>query len=339
MFYELNLIALVASNNNKKLILWDNERKLVICSTQFKTAIVGLKALKKLIFLATKEEINICNLNDNHNYIEIISKIPIHPLSNSAFDIWMLNNSSYYLSYVNEKSLIKLIIIYENYGKTQDIISFDAGFSDSPNIQNIIYNEKLNSLFIINEIGTSIKCYNCEDYSLVCEFYRGKNFAYISSISNIGDQYIAVASSNKTIHIFEINKKSKSSNNSYISKFYNFFKNPFNINRSLIKIRLNEISKDEEESGFFDLDFKTKGVLLLYEEELEELACLGYNGTIYFIKLDLENFSYKIINKYTWCVHNDSKNYSVYISDDFSFDLVSMNNKEDIKEIEKWKIV
>ena len=138
MFYELNLITFIASQNNKKLVLWDNDKKTVISSTQFKSEIISLKALKKLIFAATKDDINICNLNSSHKYIEIISKVAINPSSNSAFDVWMSNNSTYNLACVSDKANLRFVAIYENLAKTQDIKRINSCFIESKSIK--LYN-------------------------------------------------------------------------------------------------------------------------------------------------------------------------------------------------------
>jgi hypothetical protein len=349
MFYELNLIAFVGSANNqkfhnKKLVLWDNDKKKAVQMTQFKSPIVNIKVIKRVIFIATKEEINICIFNENFNVVEIISKVNID--FSSSFDIWISNNSTYFLASVFNKSYIKITATYDNCSKSEELKTIDTEFYDFP-IQNIFYNDKINMLFVVDGNGSYIKGYNSNDFSQVCNFYRGQSFAFVSSICVIKNNYLAVSSSNRTIHIFEISYNNGNSNNnisnsnsySYFGKLFNFFKNPFSLNKSIVKIRLNEITEKEEEMSIFDSDFKSKGLILLYDDENDHLICLGYNGIIYYVKFDADNKSYKIINKYNWCISDELKN-SIYVSEDFALNLIGMQSKINIEnESDNWKII
>lgn len=360
MFYELSLAVFTGSANNpkfhnKKLVLWDNEKKSVICSTQFKSEILNIKIIRKLIFVTTRDEINVCIFNEKYSVIEITNKLTLDGSnSTSCFEAWVCeDDKKYYLANISNKTFVNITVIYETCLEATKIKTIDTGLT-SEGIQNIIYNEKVNILFVIDVNGSNIKGFNCSDFQLKCEFYRGKNFAMISSITSIKNKYIAVASGNKTIHIFEINqneaisnsnvstaKSAKNSTNigtlSFFSGYlYKFLTNPYQLNKSIIKIRLNEINENYE---FFDLDFKKKGTILFYDDFNDELSCLGYNGKIYILKLDFKQMTYEIKSKFNWCIGDDIKN-SQYTSEDFSLDLNGLNKKkEDDSQSDNWKII
>lgn len=339
MFYELDLVAFSGSSknmkyHNKKLVLWDNNKKTIISSTQFKSEILSLKVLKKLIIVGTKLEINICNFNDFHNIIEIIYKIPVEENTlNPCFDIWV-NRSKYYIAHLKNKSQIEVISIYENCLETEIIKNFDSEFEE---IQNIFYNEKFSCLFIVDAMGCNIKGFCCKNFSKKYEFYRGKNFAYISSIISANDKYVIISSSNKTIHIFEIypNESMKNYSTSYFGSFLNFVTNPYKLNKSLMKINLDE----SEEFDFFGNEFRKKGCLLSFSENDQILNCLSYNGVNYQYRLNFEFFTYEMVNRINWSF-DDSIKLSITISNDFTLDLVSINkNKLSEEEETNWKII
>jgi hypothetical protein len=349
MFYELSLVAFAGSENNnkfhnKKLVLWDNNLKNVIHSTQFKSPILNIRIVKKLIFLSTKDEVNICNFNDKKNYIEIIAKVKFDTPATLCFEIWSRaqeNIQKYFLATVINKNYIQITTIFENCLEEDCVKSFDCGIEFG--VQNLIYDEKLDVLFVIDLNGSNIKGFSCtNNFSLIFNLYRGKSFSLITSIISIRNKYLAVASSNRTIHIFDISEgKSEEvkKSTSYVKMFYNFFTNPFKLNKSILKIRLNEEITGSE-FDFYEVDFKKKGTILIYNEKKDELVCLGYNGKICIIKLEVESQTYLIKYKFDWCSTDDIK-VSQYISEDFcTLELYSVNNKTEIEsENDNWKII
>lgn len=358
MFYELSLVAIVGSQNNKtfhnrKLVLWDNIRKTVVNSTQFKSAITSLKIIKKLIFVGTKEEINICVYNESHNYIETIQKIQIDSHSCSNFEVWV-NESNYYIINVLNKSQLRVNMIYCSCLEIDTLLLVETGFQNG--IQNIFYCDKIKSLFVVDSDGINIKCYHVNfdstgkiDLIARYELYRGKSTSIISSITSIQDRYLALSSCNGTIHIFDSIMEENTQINrsySYISYFYNFFTNPFKLNKSILKIRLDQIKNNEID--FFDYDFKTKGIILLSNEQsndindnkkTDELVCLSYDGKIYTIKLDLKLQNYEIKSTLDWSGIEDIKTSSNYISEDFTLDLISINKSKNDNNSDNWKII
>jgi hypothetical protein len=327
-------------------------KKTVIADTQFKSEITYIKVIKKLIVVGTKEEINICNLNEKYNVIEITTKLAIDNNTNNCFDVWSSNldlskinqsisvDKKYYLGYVTNKSSIDIISIYENCFESEKVKSFNSGFESG--VQNIFQNEKLNLLLIVDSNGSYIKGFSLTDFTQTCEFYRGQNVAYISSITNINDNYIAVASCNKTLHIFPLSnkvEKIEKVSSSYFGKFYNFITNPYQLNKSIMKIRLDEMNT-KEEFDFFDLEFRKKGSILIWEEEEKVLTCLSYNGITYKYSLNFETLTYELKSKLTWCLGDVVKS-SLFISyDDYTLDLVTINKKKlNDENGDNWKLI
>jgi hypothetical protein len=101
---------------------------------------------------------------------------------------------------------------------------------------------------------------------MICSFYRGNLSAVITSLAAVNNEYISVSSSTKTIHLFHIdnNQLVEVKNDSWMGKnlfsLKQRFLNPFGLNKSIIKIRINS---DSDES-YYDNDFNKKGSILFY---------------------------------------------------------------------------
>ncbi len=299
----------------------------MISSTQFKNSLLNIKVLKNVIFASTKEEINICYFNKEYNMIEVKQKIFD---CSSKFDIWLFKNN-YLLSCMDQNNCIKLIEVYENDYEYHTIATIDHGLNG---IQNILYDEKSDMLFIIDSEGRNIKGYaltNLPEYKLICELYRGKSPSQITSIVTFNRKYVIVGNSNKTLHIFEMKLSEK--NESYFSSFYSLFLNPYKLNKSLMKIRINEFNIEDD---FFENDYRHKGNILLYNEYTDQLICISYNGKTLIFKIDIHNLKSELVNEFKWCSPVDELKNSTYVSDDVSLKFSYCN-----KQIESnsWKIV
>jgi hypothetical protein len=255
---------------------------------------------------------------------------------------------------------VKITVIHENSLETEKLCSFETGYSSS-GLQNIFYSEKTNIIFVIDGNGIYIKSFQQEkdEFKMIGEYYRGQSQTLITSLCTVNDKHFAISSSNRTIHLFQIypdqtdkNNKIQNAqhkrNDSYFSFFYNFLTNPFHLNKSIIKIRLDDIilKKEKEEEGinnqFFNFDFKTKGSILIFQEETQELICLCYNGQMFSFKIDLEKLDYSMTNKSDWCLINEQR-VSHYYSEDTSLDLYvvnkSTNHCTEMSNIDNWKII
>jgi len=179
-------------------------------------------------------------------------------------------------------------------------------------------------LFAVDSDGINIKAFKLntklKSFELLSCFYRGKSNVFISSIVLINKQTVAVASGNKTIHIFAFEVKSSessaeqgalqeargsisssaSSSKSYFGGLFAFIRNPYQLNKSVIKIRINDVSEKHEDSGIYASCFGKRGVVLFWDYESKMLKCLGYNGKVYYIKLDLLKSEYAFEKVYDW---------------------------------------
>lgn len=114
-------------------------------------------------------------------------------------------------------------------------------------------------LLVADKCGKNINIYSYRDFSLLNTFYRGSSSAILSGFCMIDNNYMAVSSSNKTIHIFNITTK--------ISQSTSFFGITTSIfsqlkgNRSEVKIALCL------ENTFFDTDFNRKGCILIQNDK------------------------------------------------------------------------
>lgn len=359
LFYECQVVAFTGSEankryHNKKLVLFDNNSRSVIASTQFNSVIKDIKALKQLIIVQTRENLNICRHNENKTYIETCLKISI--ASDSPFSIWMTYDKKYEIATISEKCVLNVTKIFENSLETEKSIKIDTKLTSG--IQTTFYCERSCILFAVDLAGVNINGYkissnsNKAEYELIFQLYRGKSEAQISSITTIRDNYVAIISSHGTIHIFDFGGTSinngNNSSNGYFSKFYTFLTNPYDLNKSLLKIRLNEDVVDDEGYTFFELDYKLKGSILYYDDITDELVCLSYNGKIYRIALDFKNLNYSIKSRMEWC-SSECTRISQYISEEFQLDLnhhivsdrfSTTFMKEESPNIEnKWKII
>lgn len=190
-------------------------------------------------------------------------------------------------------------------------------------------------MFLVDPSGSNITSYSLiisnenNIYQKEQEFYRGNSKGVITSIICLSKNYIAMANLDKTIHIFLIGTQVKQNITTFL---YNIMSS--NVISSTLKIRLNEITKDDK-NDFYNSYFKQRGVLLLYSKEQNELNCICYNGYSYLIKLNFNRMTYDIIKKIKWCQDNDITN--DVIIDNTSLSLLALEGVK--KQIENWKII
>lgn len=273
----------------------------------FKSEILGIKVFKKIIFISVNNEILICEIVKSEKEepkIIIIDRISYEWnnfnifTGNNYYEIWTGENHKNYIAYIKNNSEIKINEIHENGCKKEEAWGITTNFL---NIQNIFFCKLKNSqknnflpnngiLFIVDGNGINIKGYsiNTEEkkVELICELFRGTTNSIISSIILLTNEIAAVSSSNKTIHLFNIFPSNI--NNGQLNNIFKIIQNPFNLNRSILKIRIDEIYTNYNIESLFEDDYKKKGNLLIYDEEGKVLQVLGYNGKIY--NFDIKDF-------------------------------------------------
>jgi hypothetical protein len=323
--------------HNKKLILWDNNSRKVIASTQFIQQIVGIKALKNLIVASTTDEVNVCYFNRVFNIIEVRLKIcNVSPF----FEIWTTSDEGYTYLAINDKSKIKLIGLYDNSMESFNLNEIETGYED---LQNCFYDASSNSIFVVNKNGTAIKgfCFS-KDYQCVIktyELYRGRSPSTITSIIVIENKYIAVNNGCKTIHFF---KTGCNEHPGYITQVYSIFTNPYNLNKSIMKIRYKDLTVDDD---FFERDFKNKGGILSYDDRDHILTSICHNGKVYRVQIDLEHSAYTILDTKALCTAIDESKNSLYFQDasedsfGYSYTLISDGKRTAPEGDNRWKII
>jgi len=274
----------------------------------------------------------IWNGENNNYYLAVIkntSNVEIFKIYETSFEIEKYLNIYTQLEFMQSifynqilKENTKELIINEihtannnkNYDSSNNLNSF---FYKKYEEDNQFLSKNSGILFALDLYGINIKVFKIntkeKSYELISNLYRGNSNSFISSVVLLNNRTVAVSSSNKTIHIFELksensNDKNNFSNNinsniiskSYFGNLFQFIKNPFQLNKSIIKIRLNNVVEKHEDSGLYEKDFNEKGNILFYDKENLILKALCYNGKIYYIKLNFEKKEYNIIKIFDW---------------------------------------
>jgi hypothetical protein len=154
-------------------VLWDSTSRKLIASTQFIQEIVYIKALKNLIVASTVDEVNVCFFNRGYNIIEVRLKVcNVSPF----FEYWAIADEGYTYLAINDKSKIKIIGLYDNSLESFNLNDIETGYNE---LQNIFYDYKSNSVFVVNKLGTEVKGFCCsKDYLNVIkkyQLYRGRS--------------------------------------------------------------------------------------------------------------------------------------------------------------------
>lgn len=249
------------------------------------------------------------------------------------FEGWIGENDNYYLAVISGNSNIVIHKIYENSFATESFLSINTGFV---NIQSIFYSEDsqrtLGVLFVVESNGINIKAYKIDtklkSFELISQLYRGKNESFISSVILLPNDFAAASSSNKTVHIFNLNhekiEKNKKKSTSYLGSFLGFISNPFQLNKSIIKIRMNLLLDIQEDFGIYEMDFMRKGNIMYYDRENNLLKILGYNGKLCYYSIDLLNNSHKLEKVIDWSsyFHKQKKLFSEKASTESDFEIL-----------------
>ena len=122
---------------------------------------------------------------------------------------------------------------------------------------------------------------------------RGTNPGFISSITLLNDNFIAVNNINRTIHIFDldINNNAFSFSNIVYSMVYGIQEI-----YPCLRIYYKDIIVGKE--GVYNkTDFDKKGALLVSEDKESELKVIAYNGYAYKIKINFKDLKYNVIKK------------------------------------------
>ena len=144
-------------------------------------------------------------------------------------------------------------------------------------MQNLFYLKENGLIFVVDKTGCYIDSFDPKTGENVHNLYRGRKEGKITSVSLLNKEFLAVSNSNKTIHIFSLDKSNiPFSIFKWFSKSYIY---------STIKIRFSELVI-EEEAEFLESSFKANGAILSSEIDGTELKVFLHNGFAYLLKID-----------------------------------------------------
>lgn len=293
--------------SNKKVVFFDivNKKELLIKS--FDEEITNIKFVDKYLLISLGKELKIF-LYDNN---ELISKYDIGLSSQNSklFEAWVTkeeNNvgeivhksSSLHIAYAQKNELNIKVLACDDEFKVNKIQDINTPVYE---IQNLFYIKKLNQIFICDEKAIYIYGINVDTGKIELCLRRGSNPGFITSMTLLNDNFLAINNLNRTIHIFDldINNNAFSFSNIVYSMVYGI-QEIYPCLRIHYKDLLNK-----NEGQFFSIDFKERGAVLVSEDEGNELNIIACNGFAYKIKVDLKNYKYELLLK---VCYSDDKN-------------------------------
>ena len=339
LLYELNIIVFSGGEHNEnytsnKLVFYDLSKQEEIYSTFFNNSITDIKAITKYVLVTSSKEINIFSYSDLSSIIAIRT-IPFENPDFLNYEAWLSSTQT------ESISEICLCFIEEKKNKVKIKKFLEKGFdfeSDSEittnyySIQNVFYVSELNLLFIVDSMASYISSYK-EDGTKQNDFYRGKKEGQVTSITNVGESYVAICNLNKTIHIFSLLNKPQGTLSGYLYSFV-----APNLSYSVIKIKLDKIADD---NNFYSSFFKKKGCLMHYSKETNTLNAICYNGYSYIIRINFLKQIYSVIKAIHFIDENlTSVGKSVNIDEGLSLSFYGKNG--DIRpnlEENTWKML
>jgi hypothetical protein len=295
-----NTVIFVGSKYNKdypanKVVFFDMEKRTEILSQTFEKEITKIKYVNNFLYLCFGEDLKIY-LYENGK-LEFKDEYTLWKEYKNLFEAWETKEYN---------SLTKIFLAYPY--KTQLIILFntanDWNFGKKINInspvnaiQNLFYIKKLNQLFICDENGIYIYGFDVDDGSTKLCLKRGRYSGFITSITLLNNNYLAINNLNKTIHIFDldINNNAFSFSNILYGMVYGLQEI-----YSGIKIYFKDII-GENEGEYIKSDFNKNGAVIVSEDNENELNIIAYNGLAFKIKINFKDCKYEVEKKDNYC--------------------------------------
>lgn len=286
--YETNQVVFFGSKGNTKyppdkIVFYNLEYDDEILSQNFENDIKNFKFLDDILIISFDKELKVYLLEGSN----LVEKFTEYISSSHILEAWTnldndKNVEKLYISSVNDMDVIIFCRSPQNEWKLDTKITIKFTYSK---VQNIFYIKKLNSIFVIDEKGNYLYEYAIDSTTPKKYYYRGYNPTKITSITLLNNNYLAVNSINRTIHIFNLNDE-----RFYVFNLLNFFSEVNTIPRWM-KIPYSELKGDT----LFQSDFEENGAILVGNEENDELTAIAFNGFAYKLKLDFEQKTYKIL--------------------------------------------
>ena len=293
--------------SNKNVVFFDILNKKEILSKSFDEEITNMKYVDNYLLVSLGKELKIFLYENN----ELIPKydISLSGQNSKLFETWVTkeeNNvgeiihksSTLYIAYVQKNEINIKALTCEDEFKVSKIQDINTPVNE---IQNLFYIRKLDQIFICDEKAIYIYGFDVDTGKVKLCLRRGSNPGFITSMTLLNGNFLAINNKNKTIHIFDldINNNAFSFSNIVYSMVYGIQEI-----YPCLRIYYKDVVK-ENEGQFFSIDFKEKGAVLVSEDEGNELNIIAYNGYAYKIKTDLKNYKYEVILKV--CYSDDKK--------------------------------
>lgn len=293
--------------SNKNVVFFDIVNKKEILSKSFDEEITNMKYVDNYLLVSLGKELKIFLYENN----ELIPKydISLSGQNSKLFEAWVTkeeNNvgeiihksSTLYIAYAQKNEINIKVLTCEDEFKVSKIQDINTPVNE---IQNLFYIRKLDQIFICDEKAIYIYGFDVDTGKVKLCLRRGSNPGFITSMTLLNGNFLAINNKNKTIHIFDldINNNAFSFSNIVYSMVYGIQEI-----YPCLRIYYKDVVK-ENEGQFFSIDFKEKGAVLVSEDEGNELNIISYNGYAYKIKADLKNYTYEVILKV--CYSDDKK--------------------------------
>ena len=341
ILHELNMVIFVGSENNelynnKKVVIYDLINQKDVYSTRFQDEITGIKIINKFLIISFNKKLTIFSL-EKKDIIIPLKEIQIE--YSELFEFWdcskndIISLTKLYFAYETKKGInIESYIGNElNLGKKEEIKK------PTSKIQNLFYIKKINQVLTPDDKAIYIYGINPDDGKQMLCLYRGKYPGYITSITLLNKNYLAVNNLNRTIHIFDISDNNNTYNISNMigGFFYGSYISP------VVRIPYDKIIKNKE-GEFYESDFQKKGALLASDDEGIELKIIAYNGYAYKVRINFLKKDFEVILRETFAkfkvYENNESSATENDSGIYNYNPIFEQNKKEKKE-EKFVVV
>ena len=294
-----NTLIFVGSKYNKdypeeKIVFFDLNKKTEIFSQSFEKGITNVKFIDNFVYLCFDQDLKLYSLNDKMNNLELKEEYTLSNEYKNLFEVWEVKDkddkeNKIFLSYPYKKELI----ILSNTTDDWKLVNKLNIASPVNKIQNLFYIKKLNQLFICDENAIYIYSFDINDGKVKLCLRRGTNPGFITSMTLLNNNFLAIMNKNKTIHIFDldINNNAFSFSNIVYSVVYGIQEI-----YPCIRIYFKDLIEGKE-GEFVQKDFNSKGAILVSEDESQILNVIAYNGFAYKIKVNFKEYKYELLKK------------------------------------------
>ena len=324
-----NIVIFVGSKYNKdypekKIVFFDTAKNTEIFSQSFEKEITNVKFVNNFLYLCFDQDLKLYSYNNNS--LELKDEYTLSNEYKNLFEVWETNeeDGKIFLAYPYKKELIILSNTIKDW-KLDNKLNIASPVNK---VQNLFYIKKLNQLFICDESAIYIYGFDVNDGKVKLCLRRGSNPGFITSMTLLNKNFLAIMNKNKTIHIFDldINNNAFSFSNIVYSMVYGLQEI-----YPCIRIYFKDLIEGKE-GEFVQKDFNSKGAMLISEEGNQELNVIAYNGFAYKIKVNFKEYKYELLKKVNYA---KSKNLLLKEGNKQTLSLFQSSSDEKEKEEEK----